>query len=130
MSAPTKHTPGPWQVLWSMSGGDFHEVVPANEPDSRVARVDGFAPTDGDMEAEGKANVRLIAAAPELLAIAEAFEVTGPDADGLVWLKFRGCNGKLGAVNVGSQYSILGVAVLSLEKQRRTAVAKATGGAA
>ena len=41
----------------------------ANQKDfGRVAKVDAFAPTDDDMELQGKANAALIAAAPDLLA--------------------------------------------------------------
>jgi hypothetical protein len=64
----------------------------------------------------------------DLLAVAEAFEVTGPDADGLVWLVFRGIGGgKMGAINAGNQYSILGQAALMFEKSRRAAIGKARG---
>lgn len=68
-----KHTPGPWMPHWNMGDGERHWIVPADQPETPLATVDAFAPTDGDMEAEGKANAFLIAAAPELLAVAKAF---------------------------------------------------------
>ena len=66
MDSKTQHTAGPWTPHWSMNNGDFHHIVPVNAPDSLIAKVDAFAPTNGDMEAEGKANARLIAAAPTM----------------------------------------------------------------
>lgn len=64
----SKHTKGPWLPHWLMGNGDTHWIVPADQPNAPLAKVDAFAPTDGDMELEGKANARLIAAAPDLLA--------------------------------------------------------------
>lgn len=74
-STPTgeqEPTPGEWRIHWSMGDGDFHWIVRDDQPEFRIAKVEVFAPTDGDMEAEGVANARLIAAAPALLKAAEA----------------------------------------------------------
>jgi len=61
-----KHTPGPWIIHWNI--GDFHRIIAANDPDMGfIGRVCDHAPTDGDMEAEAKANAKLIAAAPDIL---------------------------------------------------------------
>ena len=60
----TKHTPGPWTIHW---GADWHIIKRADDEDATpIAWVEAYAPTDGDMEAEGKANAKLIAAAPDL----------------------------------------------------------------
>ncbi len=66
----TTHTPGPWQIFWNYGDCDVHRIHNGQSADisETICAVNAFAPTDGDMEAEGKANARLIAAAPELLA--------------------------------------------------------------
>lgn len=69
----TTHTPGPWIPHWNMGDGERHWIVPADQLECRVASVEAWAPTDGDMEAEGKANARLLAAAPDLLEVAKQF---------------------------------------------------------
>lgn len=56
-----KHTPGPWSV-YEADDGDWH-VVAGDDGELEIA---GFV--DG-----GEANARLIAAAPDLLAIARAW---------------------------------------------------------
>lgn len=55
----TKHTPGPWKLLYTPEGS--FEVVEPHDLCRIVARGHGA-------DAEGKANARLIASAPELLA--------------------------------------------------------------
>ena len=63
----TKHTPAPWRIEWGMSqGGDGHHVCDASDmgPLSIIASVHFHDDADG----ETKANARLIAAAPDLLA--------------------------------------------------------------
>ena len=65
-TALPSHTPGPWEIHWSI--GDWHNIMCPDYPDLfPVAKVADHAPTDGDMEAEAKANARLIGAAPDLL---------------------------------------------------------------
>jgi len=54
----TKHTPGPWKV--SDYGNDFFVII--SDKDYHVAKVGKFG------EGGNKANAKLIAAAPELLA--------------------------------------------------------------
>lgn len=61
----TQHTPGPWQV------DRYGHVTPANGDGSSIAAVtlwDGAANTPAEL-AESQANARLIAAAPDLLAV-------------------------------------------------------------
>lgn len=78
---------------------------------------------------EVKANAKLIAAAPDLEAVASNFEITGPDADGLVWLVLHG-NGTTGkaAFSLGSSENVAGKVALFLEDDRRAALFKARGG--
>lgn len=67
-------------------------------------------------------------ATPELLAIAEAFKVLAPDADGDVWLVIKEAGvGVDGAVNLGKPDRIVAQVATLLEKSRRAAVAKARG---
>lgn len=69
-------------------------------------------------------------AAPELLALAASFEITGPDADGLLWLVLHG-NGTTGKAmfNLRQADGIAGQVALMLESNRRAAIAKAAGSA-
>lgn len=65
----------------------------------------------------------------ELLEVLKTFEITGPDADGLVWLVLHG-NGTTGKAmfNLGSSDKLATQVALMLEQDRRAALAKATGG--
>lgn len=121
MSA-AKHTPGSWDLsevgAYSDFGGKSRVIL---GDDMRLAVVHA----GGEFAEENEANAFLMTAAPELLAIVEAFEFTGPDGDGLVWFQYRG--GKMGAINVGHRYSIVGQAALAFEAKRRAALAKARG---
>lgn len=61
------HTPGKWAVHWAMAqGGEAHHIVDDRDMDdlSVIATV----LFHDDVEGETKANARLIAAAPDLLA--------------------------------------------------------------
>lgn len=66
----TKHTPGPWQVGESISG----KPLIVTKSHGTIAQ-----PTGG-FENEIKANARLIAAAPDLLAIVKELLICGPNA--------------------------------------------------
>ena len=70
-------TPGPWTIHWNMGGGDFHWIVPTNDQSMRIAMVETYAPTDGDMEAMGKINAKLIAAAPTMFSFIEKMAAGG-----------------------------------------------------
>lgn len=69
-----KHTPGPWEMI---SGTDEHgcnsivEILSPYEPDAQfqVALTNGPWDMDGNASEECIANARLIAAAPDMLAI-------------------------------------------------------------
>lgn len=65
----TKHTPGPWKISTARTWNIF-------SAESHVATVhfSGLTPT-GKQREEVDANARLIAAAPELLALKGALEV-------------------------------------------------------
>ena len=77
----TKHTPGPWTIHWNNS--DYRLIKRTDDQDATpIARVDVYAPTDGDMEAEGKANAILIAAAPRMKeALEEIAKLSDVDCD-------------------------------------------------
>lgn len=71
--AEAKHTPGPWEV-WKKHLSVFARVT----ENTRVAIVGQFIVTSDDENldrGEVEANIRLIAAAPELLEAAEAMVV-------------------------------------------------------
>lgn len=69
----SKHTPGPWSVV------EYdHAICVQTESSkktkfgaSRYAAIGGFDRSDPAQLAEARANARLIAAAPELLAFAQ-----------------------------------------------------------
>ena len=66
-----KHTEGPFRILWEMGSGDFHYIVPVDQPDVRVAMIEAMPMVDGDMEEIGKANAHLFNAAQDLLEALE-----------------------------------------------------------
>jgi hypothetical protein len=126
MSAPAKHTPGPW-IARMVGEGRIGASVCALEGGEAVASCRVY-PRTREAGARANANARLIAAAPDLLAIAESFEVRVPDADGDVWLviKEAGVRGE-GAVNLGKADRAVAQVAALLEESRRAAVAKARG---
>jgi len=65
----TRHTPGPWETLKIAERGVVdYAIYPSNQIGFNVAKV-----LDGGSECETASNARLIAAAPELLDVCEAF---------------------------------------------------------
>lgn len=85
-AAQTKHTPGPWEIFWNYGSTEQHRIYTGHgaEPCEIIARVEAYAPTpepSEDPELQGKANARLIAAAPELL---EALEVAANELTRLI----------------------------------------------
>lgn len=71
------HTPGPWQVVYSVYAGDRITVyqMPTSADVKRGLRIicSGFSTSDED-----EANAKLIAAAPELAAVMRELFVEGP----------------------------------------------------
>lgn len=68
----TKHTPGPWKIL---KVADSLGIIPAKRPPGvkRSSDVEDIASVDlANEQHDGQANARLIAAAPDLLAVCEA----------------------------------------------------------
>lgn len=63
----SKHTPGPWMVLPSVQNGQF-AILTKHGPRKDIACTYGFP---GDPR---EANARLIAAAPEMLALLRRFK--------------------------------------------------------
>ena len=71
---------------------------------------------------------RMRSAAPYLLALAQNFEIKGPDDDGLVWLILNGNGTSAHAMfNLGSADQLVVEVALNLEEDRRTAIIKAIG---
>lgn len=109
------HTPRPWRLTYT------DRWVVGRDPDLGEVVI-------ADIAHRSPANAHLISAAPDLKFIADSFEVTGPDDDGLIWLVLHG-NGTTGKAmfNLGSASGLAAQVALSLERDRRAAVAKATG---
>ena len=63
------HTPGPWAAFYKHKYNEWHVSVPVSNSDMRLSIFPDGIPGDTPEEAEG--NARLIAAAPDLLAVAE-----------------------------------------------------------
>ena len=107
-----KHTPGPWIVKRSGMGYPY-QIVALNESDKKPGAVGKaitrWAAITLPSSDEGKANARLIAAAPHLLAFAE-------------WTESL----LTGAENVGLH---LDIDKQHIRAQARAVIAKATGGA-
>lgn len=77
MTAP-KHTPGPWELTTVEPGAEWH--VSAPDMRCRAGSWTSLAVVYGqedeweeDMREEGRANSRLVAAAPDLLAALQGF---------------------------------------------------------
>lgn len=79
-SGPSQHTPGPWTVRPNEDGG--MTIVPVDKerwPNHWfVAQVDGQVRVDANT-----ANARLIAAAPDLLAVLKALSLSVGEANAL-----------------------------------------------
>ena len=63
------HTPGPWAAFYKYKYNEWHVSVPVSNSDMRLSIFPDGIPGDTPEEAEG--NARLIAAAPDLLAVCE-----------------------------------------------------------
>lgn len=86
----TKHTPGPWSISWNtFNGGEEHGIYANGELDLKgfqIAKVNYYPGIYNYANEEtGKANAKLIAAAPELLrALIDCVEnilINFPDDD-------------------------------------------------
>lgn len=107
-----KHTPGPWLLSagWRPTPSVVdHQNVYAPSKIGVVAKV-VMAGQDGDYSAERAANVRLIAAAPDLLAALREIETICTESA-------SECRKRMGT-RVGNSLTVA-----------RAAIAKATGGA-
>lgn len=112
-----KTTPGPWEAVDYLARA---ECIKGPGGKELAMRQDDA--TAGDMLS--------MAAAPELLALAQNFYIKGPDNEGFVWLVLHGHGTSgMGAVNLGKTNSLVVQVALHLERQRRAAIAKATGSA-
>lgn len=124
MTDRATHTPGPWVLLTNgvcVAGSDPH----AHDVGMSAVAHCGMARRP---EAESRANAQLVMAAPDLSALAHNFEITGPDADGLVWFVLRGNSTKVKAMfQLGTADRLSVQAALHLETERRAAIAKTTG---
>lgn len=130
----TKHTPAPWVLEIRKGLGDASreatvaEIGTSGKYRGNVAYMQSAEHIDGIGRDELIANARLIAAAPDLKAVAANFEITGPDDDGLVWLHLygQGTTGKA-MFQLGSPDRVAVQVALLLEGQRKAAIAKAEG---
>lgn len=79
------HTPGPWVAhrYWVSDDTHYHAVMARASDDGREVRVCSCLPIsdDGQVGGESNCNARLIAAAPELLAVLERCNNRWDDAD-------------------------------------------------
>jgi hypothetical protein len=66
----TKHTPGPWKLVFSAFGNKMAVVGPEN--DGRITTSDRICNLPHRKRGEGEANGHLIAAAPDLLEALQA----------------------------------------------------------
>lgn len=68
-----KHTPGPWRIEpWTYNHGKEKKIVMQNNTDA-VAEIWNLYRPDDERNAEQNANARLIAAAPEILALLKEY---------------------------------------------------------
>lgn len=74
----TKHTPGPWRVSYGVARrpgiDNFPLAIRSEAGEHIIETASPDAPTFGCSPSEARANARLIAAAPELLAICQEME--------------------------------------------------------
>lgn len=113
-----KTTPGPWEAVDYLARA---ECIKGPGGKELAMRQDDA--TVGDMLS--------MAAAPELLALAQNFYIKGPDDDGLVWLVLHSHGTPaMGMVNLGKSTDLVAKVALRLEQDRLAAIAKATGSAA
>jgi hypothetical protein len=71
----TQFTPGPWEILNSITGRNDLYIWSSIVPDAEVSRA--IASVHPDSGGSQKDNARLIAAAPELLKALQAIEFAG-----------------------------------------------------
>lgn len=123
-----KFTPGPW--LYEKSVDDSHRIYGGVFPGAKRAVYDiadlWLPDVEGDAESVRVANARLIAAAPELYEALDSVSISGPDADGIIWLHVKS-NGLQGMFNLGSDPTTLAMrALIGAFELRRNALLKAT----
>lgn len=114
-----KHTPGPWTIE-EYGDDETPRLVIHKDSESRVC----FMATPGSHgdPAVIEADARLIAAAPELSAFAEAVLIARIEGDeGYLLLKFDGR--QIARIQAACP---AGIALLKMEAARRAAIAKAT----
>jgi hypothetical protein len=97
------------------------------EENKRLRQVCGIDSAESDSD-EFHANANLIAAAPDMYAVASNFEIHGPDDDGMVWLVLHGRKATGRAmVRIGHKSLICAQVALKLEADRAAALRKARG---
>ena len=110
----TKHTPGPWRI-------EQNSQIWADSPDPEITDPVYVAQGQCDTtRAQQKANARLIAAAPDLLASAEEDAELCNLILGLMALRV-----KAGTASAAERSAC--VELSGRNKRRRAAIAKATG---
>ena len=110
------HTPGPWNVFYKHKYDEWHVSVPTSGSGLKL----GLFP-DGIRTDNSRADAYLIAAGPELLALAKAYEAWEADL-----ILNNAWDNKDGLPSLTpAQYAEL----LRLQAMRNAAIAKATGSA-
>jgi hypothetical protein len=123
-----KFTKGPWKIETYHETDDFGCVRPItfieNAECQTICEIDS---ADHGID-EFDANAHLIAAAPDMYAVASNFEIQGPDDDGMVWLVLHGRKATGRAmVRIGHKSLICAQVALKLEADRAAALRKARG---
>lgn len=120
----SKHTPGPW-VVDDQSEQDIRRYILAGAAPANCAHVVASirVPTaNGPSLTEAEANARLIAAAPELLALVERLALLTDEGDDQI----------KGAAYIDNKHQVIRAkgSLLATIQQARELIAKATGEAA
>ncbi|BEV44381.1 hypothetical protein [Afipia carboxidovorans] len=118
MTSAAKHTAGPWEVVPLSGCGGPYAIRMAYASDNPRASKTYY----GVQGVGTEANARLIAAAPDMRDVCAAFSVT--NEGGIVTLRSNGRT-----IARASSRSDTGKELLRLGRLRRTALAKAEGGA-
>lgn len=119
-----KFTSGPWHVD-SLKPGDT--LIAETARHSIRGPYDERATLSNESAYElDRANAALIAAAPELYEASGSVSISGPDDDGLFWLKIQGSQSA--SINLGELKSDLAyVAIAEWMEKRNSALKKARG---
>lgn len=114
-----KHTPGPWR-FYTEPQPNGCQIVGAG---GLMVAMLAHTVNQADQKETAIANAAAISATPDALALAQDFQIKGPDDDGLLWLVVKG----KAMFNLGSADGIAGKAAIELESDRQAVLQKASG---